>query len=414
MSTTNEFMLKINYNDYPMLKSLKKKDSEKLIIDIFNAGYKLYFPNKDQLIKNQEFDEIRNSIDALRAGIADSDIGDIGNTLLSKINEKIEPLNNSLNKLLGLQTASCKKGELGENIIQNAFLTRYGDILYEDKSGVAHSGDAWIYLPDKEKIMIESKNYTKTINKDEVEKMEYDMKFNNIKFCLFLSLNAPIQGFREMDLHSFSHNDENYFAIMISNLSNDITKLDLGYTMIRKLMELFNNSEKFPWIQKKIKDNLNKVNEIVIKNYVLRDSFYTMEKSIQSSMDIYHKQIRDYQYEMEQLIKSFTNDISTTMVDSIKDKKEQSTKEILLIHKTKKIYQVVSHISDLIEKKKWNLLEISKNKYELSNKGSKIGTFDIALNKATINFPNNQLDLIFNAGNTKQNSQNLKILETNF
>jgi hypothetical protein len=243
MSTTNEFMLKINYNEYPMLKSLKKKDSEKLIGDIFNAGYKLYFPNKDQLIKNQEFDEIRNSIDALRVGIADSDIGDIGNTLLSKFNEKIEPLNNSLNKLLGLQTASCKKGELGENIIQNAFLTRYGDILYEDKSGVAHSGDAWIYLPDKEKIMIESKNYTKTINKDEVEKMEYDMKFNNIKFCLFLSLNAPIQGFREMDLHSFSHNDENYFAIMISNLSNDITKLDLGYTMIRKLMELFNNSE---------------------------------------------------------------------------------------------------------------------------------------------------------------------------
>ena len=56
---------------------------------------------------------------------------------------------------------------------------------------MAHSGDAWIYLPDKEKIMIEAKNYTKTINKDEVEKMEYDMKFNNIKFCLFLSLNAP-------------------------------------------------------------------------------------------------------------------------------------------------------------------------------------------------------------------------------
>jgi len=411
MSSTNEYILKINYNDYPMLKSLKKKDSEKLIIDIFNAGYKLYFPNKDQLIKNQEFDEIRNSIDALRAGIADSDIGDIGNTLLSKFNEKIEPLNNSLNKLLGLQTASCKKGELGENIIQNAFLTRYGDILYEDKSGVAHSGDAWIYLPDKEKIMIEAKNYTKTINKDEVEKMEYDMKFNNIKFCLFLSLNAPIQGFREMDLHTFTHNDETYFGIMVSNLSNDISKLDLAYTMIRKLMELFNNSQKFPWIQKKIKENLNKVNEIVTKNYVLRDSFYTMEKSIQASMDIYHKNIRDYQYEMEQLIKSFTNEINITINESIK---EVSTKDILLIHKTKKIYSVVSHISDLIEKKKWNLIETSKNKYDLLNKGTKIGSFEVALNKATINFPNNQLDLIFNAGNNKQNSQNLKILETNF
>ena len=74
----------------------------------------------------------------------------------------------------------------------------------------------------------------------------------------------------------------------------------------------------------------------------------------------------------------------------------------------------MSHISDLIEKKKWNLIETSKNKYDLLNKGIKIGTFEVALNKATINFPNNQLDLIFNAGNSKQNSQNLKILETNF
>ena len=214
-----------------------------------------------------------------------------------------------------------------------------------------------------------------------------------------------------MDLHTFTHNDETYFGIMVSNLSNDISKLDLAYTMIRKLMELFNNSQKFPWIQKKIKENLNKVNEIVTKNYVLRDSFYTMEKSIQASMDIYHKNIRDYQYEMEQLIKSFTNEINITINESIK---EVSTKDILLIHKTKKIYPVVSHISDLIEKKKWNLIETSKNKYDLLNKGTKIGTFEVALNKATINFPNNQLDLIFNAGNNKQNSQNLKILETNF
>jgi len=414
MSLPNEFIFKINLNSYPMLQKLKKKDSEKLITDIFNAGYKLYFPNKDQLIKNQEFDEIKNSIDALRVEIADSDIGDIGNIILSKINEQIQPLNTSLNKLLGLQTASSKKGELGENIIQHAFSTRYGDLLYEDKSGVAHSGDAWIHLPNKEKIMIESKNYTKTINKDEVEKMEYDMKFNNIKFCLFLSLNAPIQGFREMDLHSFSHNNENYFAIMVANLSNDISKLDLSYAMIKKLMELFNNTEKFPWIQKKIQDNLNKVNEIVIKNYVLRDSFYTMEKSINASMDIYHKQIRDYQYDMEQLIKTFTIEINSTIKDSINEAKELSTKDILLVHKAKKIYPIVSKISDLIEKKKWNLSEISKNKYDLSNKGTKIGTFDIALNKATINIPNNQLDLIFNAGSNKQNSDNLKILEINF
>ena len=48
------------------------------------------------------------------------------------------------------------------------------------------------------------------------------------------------------------------------------------------------------------------------------------------------------------------------------------------------------------------------------NKDTKLGSFEITLKKAVINFPHNQLDLIFNAGNSKQNSQNLKILETNF
>jgi len=408
----NELNLKINFNDYPMLKALKKKDSEKLIIDIFNAGYKLYFPNKDHLIKKQEFDEIRNSIDALRVEIADSDLLDIGNIIVSKINEQIQPLNTSLNKLLGLQTASSKKGELGENIIQNAFTNRYGDLLYEDKSGVAHSGDAWITLPNNDKIMIESKNYTNTISKTEIEKMEYDMKFNHIRFCLFLSLNAPIQGFREMDLHTFIHNGETYFSIMISNISNDISKLDLGFSMIRKLMELLNNPEKFPWIQKKIQENLNKVHEITMKNYILRDNFYVLEKSINSSLDLYHKQIRDYQYEMEELVKHLTIEINATFKDSMEQVK--SNRDIISIHKSKKIYSVVSHISDLIEKKKWKLKELADNKYDLLNQGEKVGSLEITLKKATINFPDNKIDLIFDAGNTKQNNHNLKILETNF
>ena len=58
--------------------------------------------------------------------------------------------------------------------------------------------------------------------------------------------------------------------------------------------------------------------------------------------------------------------------------------------------------------------DIADNKYEIYNKGIKIAKFDIQTKKAIINFPNNQLDLIFNAGSKKQNSANLKILETNF
>ena len=406
----NELSLKISFNDYPMLKSLKKKDAEKLIIDIFDTGYKAHFPNKDVLSKNQDFDEIRVSIDTLKDKIVDSDLLSIGDIIVSKINEQIQPLNTSLNKLLGLQTASAKKGEIGENIIQNAFTTRYGDITYEDKSGVSHSGDAWICLQNNQKIMIESKNYTNTVGKSEIEKMEYDMKFTHIKFCLFLSLNKPVQGFKEMDIHSFVHNGENYFAIIVSNITNDIYKIDLAFSMIRKLMDLLNTPEKFPWIVKRLQENLDKVNEISVKNYQLRDNFYTMEKAIQSSMDTHHKVIRDYQYEMEELVRHLTNEINETLSNSLEKKK--SIKDLMIIHKDKKIYSVVSHISDIMEKKKWQLKEIAANKYDLLNKGDKVGSFEITLKKASINI--NKIDLIFESGNNKQNSQNLKILETNF
>ena len=404
-----EITLTLSNKDYPMLQAIKKKDINKLAMDIFHSGYMVYFPNKDKTLENQEYEYMKNSLVALREEIADSNLIDIGDIIVSKINDKIEPLNNSLSKLLGLQTASCKKGELGENIIQNAFTTRYGDILYEDKSQVAHSGDAWLLLPDSKVVMIETKNYTNTINKNEIVKMEYDMKHNNIRFCLFLSLNAPIQGFRDMDFHTFTHNGNMYFAIMVSNLTNNISKLDLAFNMIRKLIEIMNTPEKFPWIQKKIHEGLNRVNEIITKNYLLRDNFYIMEKSIYSAMDVYHKELRNFQYELEETIKLLTNEINSTMDDSIQ--KKDSIREILLKHKDKKIYPIVSHIGDLIEKKNWQINSIDDNKYELYNKGQKIGYFEVQLKKVKITFMDSQLELFFIIGNNECNIKNFKIIE---
>jgi hypothetical protein len=409
---SSDITLKINIKDFPMLQTMKKKDMDKLLLDIFKTGYMIYFPNKDKTLEKQEYEELRNSILSLREEIADSDLSEMSDIIIAKINEKIEPLNDSLSKLLGLQTSSCKKGELGENIIQHAFTTRYGDLVYEDKSHVAHSGDAWLYLPDNKVIMIESKNYTNTINKNEVEKMEFDMKHNNIRFCLFLSLNAQIQSFRDMDFHTFNHNNQSYFAIMVSNLSNNISKLDLAFGMMRKIIDMFNQPEKFPWIQKKIHDGLNKVNDITAKNYTLRDNFYTLEKSINSSLDSYHKILRDYQYELEETIKLLINEIKETMTDSITIK--QTIKDILLIHKNKKIYPIVANIGDIFEKLKWTIKLNGENKYDIFDKKNKIGLFEIQLKKCVISFPLTQLELVFNAGNHLQNKQNLKILESNF
>ena len=71
---SSDITLKINIKDFPMLQTMKKKDMDKLLLDIFKTGYMIYFPNKDKTLEKQEYEELRNSIISLREEIADSDL----------------------------------------------------------------------------------------------------------------------------------------------------------------------------------------------------------------------------------------------------------------------------------------------------------------------------------------------------
>ena len=59
MTSNSEIILKINLNEYPMLKSFKKKDQDKTIIELFKLGYKLTFPHKDE---NQNNNELKSKL----------------------------------------------------------------------------------------------------------------------------------------------------------------------------------------------------------------------------------------------------------------------------------------------------------------------------------------------------------------
>jgi hypothetical protein len=149
-----------------------------------------------------------------------------------------------------------------------------------------------------------------------------------------------IQGMKELDFHTFLHNNETYSIVMVSNLSMDYHKLDLGLQIIRKLILKFDNPSNFPWIVNDITQNLNELNQIVKKNYALRDSYYTMERDIQKILSNYHVCLRDYQYDLEQKINEIINKIQNTTDKSIKViKSEISYKDILDKYETKKILQ---------------------------------------------------------------------------
>jgi len=76
-----EIKLQITENEYPLLFELKKEEFDKNIKKIFTLGYSILYPKIDNLDKNIE--SLHNQ----------------------ELNEKINSLSNSLEKLIGLSTS---------------------------------------------------------------------------------------------------------------------------------------------------------------------------------------------------------------------------------------------------------------------------------------------------------------------
>ena len=133
----------------------------------------------------------------------------------TEITHKLESFEHNLNKLIGLSSNSYKKGNFGECILENLFMSRYGDIQFEKKNHIPHSGDAWLYLPDDKIIMIESKNYTTTVNKDEILKLvTLDNDFRANPHLNNQDLNIILI---KSDTHTYGLVIEEYFEFITSD-----------------------------------------------------------------------------------------------------------------------------------------------------------------------------------------------------
>ena len=378
-----QLIINIDDEKYPMLNQIKDSNINDMIIKLLDIGYNIYFPKSDE----QKEDITQNII-------------------LSKLT-KIESLETSLSKLIGYSNNSLRKGNIAENIIENIIIERYGDIQYEKRNHIPHSGDGWITLENNKKIIVESKNYLTTVNKDEINKLEYDMKYNNINWGLLISFNSNIQGMKELDIITFIHNNSNYTIITISNLSQDIHKLDLGIQILRKLIINLDNYKIFPWIINDINSNLESLNQIINKNYVLRDQYYILEKDIHKSLNSYYTILRDYQYELDKQINNIIIKIKKSMDESIKSNLYGDINDI---YKTKKIYPILSRLLDLLSNKKCELISYNENEYIINYNNNDIGKFKIHLKKISIIF--NLFDSIINLNidNDKSNLYNLEII----
>jgi len=381
--------LTIDLNDYPMLQNMDKTIATDYAKQIFKIGYNIYFPE----YQPTEYNHIVSKIGELQSEIKELNMKDY-----------ITTLDQSLNRLIGLSSNSNKKGNFAENILETIFDSRYGDIKFERKSGTAHSGDAWLYLPDNTIIILESKNYMTTVNKDEIIKLQNDMIDNNILWGVMCSFNSSIQGMRELDFHTFIHNNNTYSIIMISNLSNNINKLDLGIMIIRKLIKQLDTKVIFPWAVNDINKSLSELNEIINKNYILRSSFSAMEQTIHKSLSQYHEILRDYQYDIEKKINEITNKILSTM-----EKPTLKPTPLLLgldSYKDKKIFPIISRLLDVIQEKQWSVV-INDSILTIHHNDIIVGSVKIQVKKLV--FSND--DMTINLNNDDKIIQKLEIIK---
>ena len=261
--------------------------------------------------------------------------------------------------------------------------------VYENKAKIPHSGDAWLHLPDKKMIMLESKNYTHRVGKEEVDKMEFDMKTNHIKFGIFVSWSSQVQNRKDLDFHTFCHNSETYMVVIISNLGDDIIKLDLGLQIIRELAQNFNDMKQFQWIQNDITQSLNELDIIIQKNYKLRDNYYLMSTSIRSSMDGFYTQLRDYQYEINIKAQEIIDKVKNTMQNSKQKNKIKNVSNTTLLKefkKNKKMFPILSCLLDTVSNIENMTIEATKDPttFTISKNKEELGTFKIKSKKVSI------------------------------
>lgn len=375
-----EITIKIDKDKFPFMFKLKDDEVNTFVSKIFKTGYDVFFPDK----KQKNMNELSAKIDNINMPTM----------------EKLNSLENALSKLVG---NSSKKGRVGEIILEDIFVNNYQDIVYENKNYTPHSGDAWITLPDKQIIMIESKNYQTTVDKKEVDKLKNDMMTHDIKYAIMISFNSSIQGTKELDIYTFTHNGNTYTITMISNLSEDLNRLHFGYQITRKLMGIA--EKKFTWVIKDINDSLTELNNIVNKNYLLRDNFINMENIIHKSLTEHYNILRDYQFEIENKMKEIISKINQNEVIAV-----SNILDIIKETTDKKTLSILSRIDDLCKVKKWSLEKID-GLITINKNLGKIGTIKIQAKKVIVNIEKNDIQYNFNINNEKQIKDNLKLLE---
>ena len=352
--------INLDKNLFPKLHDYKGDELNNIILNLLNIGYQNVYSsiNEKKLINNLDnsFRRYKDDI-ILDINNNNNNIKDKISLLESNLNNlnvdnKLNEFSNILNKLFGISNNSCKKGELSEKLIYDILSQKFKNYNYEKKNHIPHNADGELTSSSGFKSLVEIKNYNHVVNKDEIDKFKYDLKYTNNSFGIFLSLQSGIVGKNIIDYEIY---DDNIHIIYISKLMDDINKLDYGVILseiLFKLNSTISNDIKVDEITSKIKNKFNELDIILKKTVNLRIEYEKLELDIKNSLNIFYSSLRNYEMElklkMDDIWSELINDLSKNYID-------MKSKFLLEMNKKDKCYKIIERIFDVLERNSINI-----------------------------------------------------------
>ncbi len=383
--------INLDKNIFPKLFNYNDEELNNIILNLLNIGYQNVYSsvNEKKLINN-----IDNSFRRYKDDII-LDINNNNNNIKDKISllesnlnnlnvdNKLNEFSNIVNKLFGINNNSCKKGEISEKLIYDILSQKFKNYNYEKKNHISHHADGELTSSSGFKSLVEIKNYNHVVNKDELDKFKYDLKYTNNSFGIFLSLQSGIVGKNIIDYEIY---DDNIHIIYISKLMDDINKLDYGIILseiLFKMNSTSSNDIKIEEITSKIKNKFNELDIILKKTVNLRVGYEKLELDIKNNLNIFYSSLRDYEMElklkMDDIWRELINDLSKNYVD-------MKSKFLLEMSKKDKCYKIMERIFDVLER---NSININVNNNDIIMIGEKeLGVIKKMKDKVVISIDN--------------------------
>lgn len=320
--------LQIDSENHPILFKTDPSELGDICYKIFEYGYRCYFPlDQNASTPNQ----------------TDVQVGQICRELdkVTQIDDKLDRFSNVLEDMLGIKNNSSKKGNLSEDIIYQIIRRRFRDCTIQETRHMPHHGDAIIGLPINNKsikIMVEIKNYTKSVDRDEIDKLISDMKHTGVKYCMFLSFKSSFVGRKEMHIEEFRYHNSDYFILYVPYLMEDVGKIEFALLLINRIVEYHEKNtntkrSELNWLMTNITDHLGQLDEEYSNFIKIKSQYQKMEKNVKQNLSDFYSILRNYEIELKNSINKIWREVQRDFDQAeqdliISEKQNKMTEEL--------------------------------------------------------------------------------------